>query len=132
VAAWVAAHTEPDDAIYVWGFQPMLYGLAERRPASRFVYNAPQRAAWYRTRGRPALMAELESDPPAAILVEAGDVHSGTTGNELDSRTMLARFPRLLRFLREGYGPGETVGSFTIHLRKASRGAPPAPPSDRE
>jgi len=132
VAAWVAAHTEPDAAIYVWGFQPMLYGLAERRPASRFVYNAPQRAAWYRTRGRPALMAELESDPPAAILVEAGDVHPGTTGNELDSRTMLARFPRLLRFLREGYGPGETVGRFTIHLRKASRGAPPEPPSDRE
>jgi len=130
-AAWVAEHTEPDDAIYVWGFQPMIYGLAGRRPASRFVYNAPQRAPWYRSHGRPALMAELAADPPAAILVEAGDVHPGTAGSELDSRTQLERFPRLQHFLREGYRPGETVGSFTIHLRKAPR-ASPGPPSDRE
>jgi MFS family permease len=130
-AAWVAAHTQPDDAIYVWGFQPMLYGLADRRPASRFVYNAPQRAPWYRTRGRPALMAELEADPPAAILVERGDVHPGTAGTELDSLGTLGRFPRLERFLREGYAPAETVGAFTIHLRRSPRAAG-GPPSDRE
>jgi hypothetical protein len=117
-AAWVSTHTEPGDAIYVWGFQPMLYGLADRRPASRFVYNAPQRAVWYGGRARPLLMSELERERPAAILVESGDVHPGTTGNELDSAQVLERFPKLRRFLRDGYAPVETVGRFTIHLRK--------------
>ena len=117
-AAWVKTHTAPGDSIYIWGFQPMIYGLAGRRPASRFVYNAPLRAAWYGARARPVLLADLERDPPAAILVESGDVHPGTTGNELDSRQALERFPKLQRFLREGYAPAETIGRFTIHLRK--------------
>ena len=76
-------------------------------------------------------MADLERDPPAAILVESGDVHSGTTGNELDSRAVLARFPRLQRFLRAGYEPAETVGRFTIHLRRAGPVHPPMPRPDR-
>jgi MFS family permease len=126
-AAWVAAHTRPGDAIYVWGFQPMIYGLADRRPASRYIYNAPQRAAWYRTRARPLLIADLQRDPPAAILVESGDVHPGTTGNQLDSRAVLARFARLRDLLRADYAPAETVGRFTIHLRKPVPAPPRAP-----
>jgi hypothetical protein len=128
-AAWVAAHTAPDDSIYVWGFQPMLYGLAGRRPASRFIYNAPQRATWYGARARPQLLADLERDPPAAILVESGDLHPGTTGNDLDSREVLGRFPKLALFLAAGYGPGEAVGRFTIHLRKPQ--ADPARPQQK-
>jgi hypothetical protein len=129
-AAWVAAHTGPDDAIHVWGFQPMLYVLADRRPASRYVYNAPQRAAWYGARARPRLLADLERDPPAAILVESGDVHPGTTGSPLDSRQVLARFPRLQRLLDADYVETATVGRFTIHLRRSRPARPPAPRPD--
>jgi hypothetical protein len=142
VAAWLRAHTGAGDAIHVFGFQPMVYDLADRRPASRFIYNAPQRAPWFAERGRELLMRDLRGDPPAAILVEHGDVHPGTAGTDLDSAATLERFPRLARFLAQGYDEGVRVEAFTIHRRRAGAGAlpaparapsaPPAPPSDTE
>jgi hypothetical protein len=118
VAAWVKTHTDPGDPIYVWGFQPMIYALAERPPASRFIYNSPQRAAWYRVLGREQLMLELEAEPPVAFLVEFGDAHPASTGNDLDSEAELARFPRLAAFLAAGYDAGPTIEGFRIHLRR--------------
>jgi hypothetical protein len=118
VAAWVAARTRPADPIYVWGFEPLLYDLAERRPASRFVYNAPQRAPWSRDAARPLLMQELAAHPPAAILVERGDVHPGTAGTDGDSRAALEQFPALRRLLADGYVEAATLDRFTIHLRR--------------
>jgi len=136
VAAWIERHTAPGDAIYVWGFEPVLYDLADRRPASRYVYNAPQRAAWYQERGRDVLMEDLRGRPPEAIVVQRSDAHPGTTGNPRDSRAALRTFPALTRLLAEEYSETATVGDFTIHLRKPDReGAPqpaPGPPRDRE
>jgi len=120
VAAWLATHTAPDDAIYVWGFDPAIYDMARRRPASRFVYNAPQRAPWYRRRGRAALLRDLRRTPPAAILVQSGDVHPGTAGTERDSAAELRHFPALAALLRDRYRPAETLGGFAIHLRRSA------------
>jgi hypothetical protein len=132
VAAWLREHTREADAIYVFGFQPMLYDLSGRRPASRFIYNAPQRAPWFAERGRELLMRDLRRDPPAAILVEHGDVHPGTAGTGLDSTATLARFPRLAAFLARGYDAGERVEAFTIHRRRqAPRASPPTAPAPR-
>jgi hypothetical protein len=117
VAAWVSTHTDATDSIYIWGFEPVLYDLAHRRPASRYVYNAPQLAPWYRGPSRRRLMQELRSDPPAAILVQSGDVHPGTAGVRVDSATSLRRFPELRVFLQEFYEPVETIEDFRIHLR---------------
>ena len=131
VAAWLRARTAPGDPIHVFGFQPVLYDLADRPPASRFLYNAPQRAPWYSARGRDALMQDLRATPPAAILVERDDVHPGTAGTGFDSATTLTRFPRLAAFLRRDYDAGEEVGRFTIHLRRPERDRrAPAPPPD--
>jgi hypothetical protein len=118
VAAWIQTHTDPGDTIYIWGFDPVLYDLAHRRPASRYVYNAPQLAPWYRGPSRRRLMQELRSHPPAAILVQKGDLNPGTAGVRVDSATALGRFPELRVFLQELYGPAETVEDFTIHLRR--------------
>jgi hypothetical protein len=118
VAALLAAYTQPDASIYVWGFEPVLYDLAQRRPASRYVYNAPLLAPWFRARARPRLMKELRRDPPAAIVVQRGDVHPGTSGVRVDSATALRRFPELRAFIQAFYEPVETVGDFTIHLPK--------------
>lgn len=126
VAAWLSTHTGPDDPIYIWGFEPSLYELARRRPASRFVYDAPQRAPWYRERGRALLMQDLRATPPAAILVQRGDVHPGTAGTERDSRADLRRFPALMALLASDYALEATVEDFTIHLRR-TRGAAPRP-----
>jgi hypothetical protein len=124
VAAWVSARTQPDERIFVWGFEPLLYQLAERRPASRYVYNAPQRAPWSRAAARAELMDELRAAQPAAILVEHGDLHPGTAASDVDSATALERFAPLRELLAERYAPAARVDRFTIHLRKdAAAGA---------
>jgi hypothetical protein len=133
VAAWLREHTAEGAPIHVFGFQPVLYDLADRPPASRFIYNAPQRAPWYVETGRDALMADLVATPPAAILVERGDVHPGTAGTPFDSATTLERFTRLAALIARDYDGGTQVGSFTIHLRRSAPSPPqPSPPSDRE
>ena len=137
VAAWLQRHTDAGDAIYVWGFDPVLYDLADRRPASRYVYNAPQRAPWYRARARPRLMADLRRSPPAAILVQRDDPHPGTTGGSLDSREALEGFPALARLIEERYRPATTLAGFTIHLARpaATQGERPStatPPRDTD
>lgn len=140
VAAWLRAHTEAGDPIHVFGFRPALYDLADRPPASRFIYNAPQRAPWYSARGRDALMRDLRATPPAAILVEHDDVHPGTAGTAFDSATTLTRFPRLAELVAREYDAGVRVDDFTIHLQRARAAPPsrsadptaPAPPRDRE
>ncbi len=38
---YVREQTEPDDAVFVWGFQAEIYTLSERRPASRYLFFTP-------------------------------------------------------------------------------------------
>ena len=38
VADYIHAHTERDDSVFVWGFCPQIYVLANRKPASRFIF----------------------------------------------------------------------------------------------
>jgi 4-amino-4-deoxy-L-arabinose transferase-like glycosyltransferase len=41
VAAYVVEHVPPEQPIFVWAAEPEVYFLANRRPASRFVYDYP-------------------------------------------------------------------------------------------
>ncbi len=118
-AAWLEGSTPPGAALYVWGFEPTLYTMARRRPASRYLYNVPQRLAWrHRDRARRQLLEDLKSDPPAAIVVVANDVREGVTGNLLDSHAELDRFPELRRLLERDYAPAWRLEDLTIHSRR--------------
>ena len=66
----------------------MIYDLADRRPASRFVYDVPQRVAWAKDGMRRRLMTDLANDVPAAVVVEHRDVFPMVTGDFLDSADM--------------------------------------------
>jgi hypothetical protein len=113
-AAWIARHTPADATLFVFGFEPVLYDLSERAPASRYVYNAPQRAAWSAAAHRPVLLRELAARPPAAVVVVHGDPLPAVTGDALDSAAALAGFPALARWLDEGYALGARFGDLEI------------------
>lgn len=102
--------TRPDDRVFVWGFEPLVYWLAERRPASRYIYNVPQRAMWQRERARQELLADLRANPPRAVVIQRGDYFRFVTGDDLDSAGALSTFPELEEFF----------SSYT-HVGKASR-----------
>jgi hypothetical protein len=118
-AAWLEEHTPPDSALYVWGFEPVLYTMARRRPASRYVYNVPQRLAWqHRDRTRRQLLDDLRGDPPAAIVVVARDAREGVTGNLRDSRAELDAFPELRQLLERDYAPAWRLEDLSILSRR--------------
>ena len=120
VAAWLRTQTPPDASIYVWGFEPIIYDLAGRRPASRYVYNVPQRTEWAGERSRALLIEELDRSRPAALVVEHGDRIPWVTGNMRDSAEALHDFPGLQALLETRYEHVGSIGQFDLYLLSAS------------
>ncbi|MBW2267353.1 MAG: hypothetical protein JRH16_02160 [Deltaproteobacteria bacterium] len=119
VADWLATRTDPDAPIYVWGFEPMLYEMAGRRPASRWIYNVPQRLEWsHRERARAELMQDLEGQPPAAVVLLRNDVRAGVTGSLRDSATELGSFGELSAWLADGYEKAFSIEDLEVYLRR--------------
>jgi hypothetical protein len=119
VARYLAAHTQPGEPVFVWGFECIIYDLADRSLASRYIYNVPQRAIWSREPMQAALMRELEQRPPAAIVVEHHDVFRMVTGSDADSARSLYDFPAFSELLYGGYAYATTIGDFDVYLRAA-------------
>lgn len=117
VAGWLRAHTATGEPVFVWGFEPVIYDLSDRPPASRYIYDVPQRAPWYRLEARNRLMADLEASAPAAVIVQHGDALPLVTGNDRDSAAELATFPELQRWLVANYRPTARAGDLEIHKR---------------
>jgi hypothetical protein len=114
VAQWIAKTTKPDQAIFVWGGEPMLYDLADRPFSTRYIYNLPLRlpgAFQY----RQSLMADLTRTSPAVVVVEEGDILAHITGDELDSKMTLRYFPELQTFLDRVYRSGPKFGNLSLY-----------------
>jgi hypothetical protein len=116
VALELKARTPPAAPVLVWGFEPVIYWLAGREPATRFIYDVPQRTRWQRERARQDMMADLRAHPPAAIVVQHNDVFPMVTGDTLDSRRALATFPELARLLDSRYELTQTIEDFDVYL----------------
>jgi hypothetical protein len=124
VAAYVKAHTKPSDRLFVWGFECVIYDMADRPIASRYIYNVPQRAVWSRTEMQAQLMPELLANKPAAIVVEHNDIFPMVTGDNLDSARSLWQFQELRELIANEYDLTTSIGDFDVYMR--------APPEARQ
>jgi hypothetical protein len=116
VAEFLRRELAPNELAFIWGFEPMIYDMADRRPASRYIYDVPQRVAWFKDRARAELMADLDLRPPKAIVVEHRDVFPAVTGDAIDSADTLKRFPALAARIVERYDLATTIEDFDIYL----------------
>lgn len=126
VATEIRQRVPEDASIYVWGFEPGLYWLAERRASSRYIYDVPQRVRWDRERARRELMEDLRKDPPQLIVVQHGDRFSWVTGDEYDSAEAIVTFPELETLLQNQYQKTKSIEDFDLYER-APESAPPDP-----
>jgi len=120
VARELRARTPPSAPVFVWGFEPVIYWLADRPPATRFIYDVPQRTMWEREAARRDLMRDLARKPPHAIVVQHNDVFPMVTGNVLDSARELGAFPELATLVSSRYDLATRVEDFDIYLRRPS------------
>ena len=115
VAHYVAAHSAPGDTLFIWGFEPVVYALSDRRPATRFIYSYPLVGEWYPAAWRQQVVQQLLRSPPAFVLVLENDALPTVTGMETDSATQLQDFPELLQLIEESYFLDRQIGSFRVY-----------------
>jgi uncharacterized membrane protein YhaH (DUF805 family) len=115
VAAEIQLRTAPGARVFVWGFDPAIYWFSRRAPASRFIYDVPQRVTWQRGLARSWLMHDLEAHAPAMIVVQRNDVFPYVTGHDFDSARALVTFPELDTFLIDRYHRVARVAQFVLY-----------------
>jgi hypothetical protein len=118
VASFLRERVAPEELVYIWGFEPMIYDMSGRNAASRYIYDVPQRVAWYRDKARAELMADLARRPPRAVIVEHRDVFPAVTGDAIDSADTLRTFPALSSLVADHYELATTIEDFDIYLSK--------------
>lgn len=117
VSRFLRENSAADEAIYVWGFEPLVYFLADRRPASRFITLQPLVSPWSPPEWRQELIRDLDRERAAYILVLHNDVFPWVTASRLDSAAQLLHYPELQLFLRENYRPDRQIEHFEVWKR---------------
>jgi len=120
VAAFLKRNTAPDASVFIWGFEPIIYFLAERPPASRFISQQPLITPWSPLEWRDELLRELAQRRPQYILVVHNDAIPWATSRHVDSARELAHFPALADLLRREYRLKVVIEDFDIWQRLRS------------
>ena len=80
IAAAVRSRTDPGDAIFVWGNDSRVYELADRPPATRYVYLYPLLTHQYATGGvMEDVLAAFRSARPS-VVIDSGSIAEGQPG----------------------------------------------------
>jgi cytochrome bd-type quinol oxidase subunit 2 len=120
VAAYLRAHVPEDRKVFVWGFEPVIYDLSDRMPATRYLYDVPQRVAWAKAGERETLMRDLDRGRPAAIVVQRRDVFPMVTGDAIDSADTLKDFPALRDRIEKSFDHATTIEDFEVYVERTS------------
>jgi hypothetical protein len=115
MADYLRKHTGPEETVFIWGYETLVYFLADRQPASRFVSHQPLASRWQMPGWREELLANLVARPPARILVLRNDAMPAVTGSTLDSAGLLREFPELDQFISRNYGLETEIEDFLVY-----------------
>jgi hypothetical protein len=126
VAEYLQSNTAANDKIQIWGYEPLVYYLADRRPVSRFYATYPlvirtpgADLTPMQLRWRKEFMRDLKNDPPAYIAVVRDD-NWWWSPELMTSQQLLGDFPDWGSFIQNHYVPEHDIGRFMI-FRHASK-----------
>ena len=118
VSEWLSQNTLPGLPVFIWGFESVIYDMANRPSSSRYIYNIPQRAGWENKAARQTLISELTSSLPSAVVVIHNDPLPQVTGNQRDSASELENFTELLNFIEDGYVYVKSFEDLDIYINR--------------
>ena len=123
-AHYLREHSSAGDSLLVWGLSPGIYALADRPPATRYVFHkllvtdAPVSRMWPGLDGRRVrFMETLRAAAPLYILVARNDPNGF---EPLDSYTSMMRFRDLHDFISADYHLETQLGRFLVFRRGAA------------
>jgi hypothetical protein len=121
VADYLQAHTQPDDRIQVWGYESLVYYLADRDAASRFQMTHPlvmrvpgQDITPMQRRWRQEFMHDMVQRQPRYVAVVQDD-NWWWAPEERTSEELLNDFPEWKEFIQNNYVHEHTIGRFLIY-----------------
>ena len=109
----------PGDTLFVWGFRPEVYYLAELRPATRFIAHFPLVSPWYPAQWRQEAVETLWAAMPPYVLVLEADYMPWVTGRSEDSHELLVEYTGLSDWLAFNYERETQIGDFLVWRRKS-------------
>ena len=120
VVRYLKVNSSPSDRLFIWGTQPLIYFLSERRPATRFISNLGLISPWGLRSWRAELVRDLREAPPLYLVVVRKDAIPSVSYTSDDSEKILTAFPELAAVIADSYQKVETVENFVIYRRAAS------------
>jgi hypothetical protein len=123
LARYLNQHTAPADRVLVWGYEPLVYYLSNRRAASRFGITHPlvMRAPGHelvpmQRRWRAEFMRDMAERKPRYVAVVQHDDWWWAPGQQ-SSEELLDDFPEWKVYLRRSYQLEQTIGRFQVYRR---------------
>jgi len=104
--------------IYVWGYDPMIYLLADRPHSSRFIYAFPMMSDWAPRRWQSEFMDEMRARPPVYFIAQHDQGGPWITGHTIDPADYIPWFPALQQWLSDGYDLEAQMGAYVIYHRR--------------
>jgi hypothetical protein len=118
LAEYLKERTGPEDRIFIFGFEPLVYFLAAREPASRYIFNDPVTAPYVdheaRTRALEEIVTDLGDTQPVYIVVVEGDANPV---DPTDSYGFFRNTALLGNLVDEGYLLERQARKFHIYRR---------------
>ena len=116
VIQYLRENSSPEDGVFVWGFEPLIYFQAQRNPPTRFVSNLALISPWTPPAWRLELIRNLAADPPEYIIVVRRDPVPMISFHYLDSDAYLRqRYPALREFVTSHYQRVDDYQDFAIY-----------------
>jgi hypothetical protein len=117
--AWLRQRAEPQDRLFVWGFEPGIYLSSGLRPATRWIYDYPLTVALDPAQKRAGLAEIAVSLPQTRWWVVMSADRNALESQPSDAQ--LLAIPELISALQRDYTLVERVGDAAIYQRIAAR-----------
>ncbi len=121
VIEYLQKHLGPDDGVFVWGSEPLIYFRTGRPSPTRFVSNLALVSPWSPPAWRKEMVEVLGKSPPRFVVVARDDAVPFIAYTNWDSEEYLQVYPELAIFIADYYEPVQDFRNFVIYER---RGAP--------
>lgn len=116
---WLRERVPAGDTLYIWGFRPEVYYLADLRPATRFLAHFPLVSPGYPPEWQQENVDTLWAALPPYVLVMQADEMPWVTGQHKDSHQLLVQYKQLSDWLAYNYVRDTQIGNFLIWKRKS-------------
>ena len=120
MATFLRERVQAGDTLFIWGFRPEVYFMADLIPATRYQAHFPLVAPWYPIGWQQDNVDILWAAMPPYTLVLEDDYMPWVTDFDADSHTLLQDYTELNNWLIANYERDGQIGDFII-WRRASQ-----------